>query len=166
METNQTIYEQTLAVIQRHGAEQDKLHRILLDLQDASGMNYISPEVSDIVADALGMTPAKMYEVLTFYSMLHSKPQARYLMEVCTSTPCYFNKSKVVVDALEQELGVKPGVATDDGLFIFYCVPCFGACDVSPAVKVNHEVYGPLDTAEKVAALVAELRAKAQQGGQ
>ena len=158
LETNQNVYDETMAVVNRHGAKQDKLHAILLDLQDASGMNYISPEVSAVVADALKMTPAKLYEVLTFYSMLHSTPQAKYLIEVCTSTPCYFTKSKVIVDALEQELGVKEGVPTADGLFVFHCVQCFGACDMGPAVKVNHQVYGPLDTGEKVAALLAELR--------
>lgn len=161
METNRNVYEETLAVVQRYGARQDMLHRILLDLQDASGMNYISPEVSDVVAEQLGMTPAKMYEVLTFYSMLHAKPQAKYLIEVCTSTPCYFNKSKLVLDTLAQELGVKEGVAAEDGLFIYYGVPCFGACDVSPAVKVNHVVYGPMDAPEKITALLQELRAKA-----
>ncbi len=161
MDTKQAVYETTMAVVDKHGAKQDKLHAILLDLQDASGMNYISPEVSAVVADALQMTPAKLYEVLTFYSMLHSTPQAKYLIEVCTSTPCYFTKSKLIVDTLEKELGVKEGKATQDGLFVFHCVQCFGACDVSPAVKVNHVVYGPLDTEEKVAALIADLRSKA-----
>ena len=161
METKQSVYELTMAVVQKHGARQDKLHAILLDLQDASGMNYISPEVSELVAEALGMTPAKLYEVLTFYSMLHTKPQAKYLIEVCGSTPCYFNKSKALHEALEKHLGVKEGQATEDGLFIFYIVQCFGACDISPAVKVNHQVYGPLDTEDKVVALLSELRAQA-----
>ena len=161
VETNRNVYDETMAVVEKHGARQDKLHAILLDLQDASGMNYISPEVAAVVAEALKMTPAKLYEVLTFYSMLHTTPQAKYLIEVCTSTPCYFTKARVVVDALEQELGVKAGVATEDGLFIFYPVQCFGACDVGPAVKVNHVVYGPLDTREKVAALLRELRGNA-----
>lgn len=161
LETKHSTQEQTLEIIRRHGAKQDKLHAILLDIQDASGQNYIGKEAAAAVAQALGMSRAKIYEVLTFYSMLHTTPQAKYIIEVCSSTPCYFTKSKVIVDALEKELSVKEGQATKDGLFIFYRVQCFGACDVGPAVKVNHQVYGPLDTEEKVAALLQQLRGKA-----
>ncbi len=160
----QTSYAQTMAVVQKHGAAQDKLHAILLDLQDASGMNYISPEVAGIVAEALCMTPAKLYEVLTFYSMLHSVPQAKYLIELCGSTPCHFTGAAALRATLEKQLGVKEGVATEDGLFIFHCVQCFGACDVSPAAKINHVVYGPLDSEEKVASLLQKLRDEAREG--
>lgn len=158
-----TKNEMVAAVVEKHGAKKDKLLAILLDLQDASGQNYLSEEICSLAAEALKMSPAKIYEAATFYSMLFTEPQAKYLIEVCSSTPCYFNKSKLVVDTLEAELGVKEGEQTADGLFIFYLAQCFGACDQSPAVKINHEVYGPLDSAEKIKALLYELRQRGEQ---
>lgn len=161
MQKSSDICNKALEITRKHGATQDKLHAILLDIQDASGQNYVCQEAAATVAQALGISPAKIYEVMTFYTMLHTSPQAQFLIEVCTSTPCYFTKSKIIVDALEKELGVKEGVPTADGMFIFYCVQCFGACNMGPAVKVNHRVFGPLKSQEKVAQLLANLR----QGG-
>ena len=49
------------------------------------------------------------------------------------------------------------GEVTYDGRFCIEKVPFFGACDVSPAVRVNGEIYGHLDSEERVLDMLRQL---------
>ena len=57
----------------------------------------------DHVAEMLGMAPIRVYEVATFYTMFHLKPVGKYLLQACTTTPCWLRGSDEVVEALQEE---------------------------------------------------------------
>lgn len=118
-------------------------------IQKASGKNYISEEAAEIVSREMGIPLVKLYDILTFYAMLETKPRGRFLIEVCNNAPCYVSKSDRIAQFLRQELGINFGQTTADGLFTLQYMPCVGACDIGPVIKIGDRVYGNL-TEEKI----------------
>ena len=62
-----------------------------------------------------------------------------------------------LLDTLKKILNIEVGEVTYDGRFMIEEVPCFGACDVAPAIRINGKVYGHLDTPEKVRSVLSSL---------
>ena len=89
--------------------------------------------------------------------MLKTEPKARFVLKVCNSTPCHFSRSEEIAGILEEELGVRPGESTEDGMFAYHYIPCVGCCDIGPVIKVKDTVYGNLDR-ETIRCLLADLR--------
>ena len=104
-----------------------------------------------------GMNPTRVYDIITFYAMLKTEPKARYVLKVCNSTPCHFSRSEEIAQILKEELGVGIGETTEDGVFAYHYIPCVGACDIGPVIKVKDTVYGNLDR-RKIRQLLADLR--------
>jgi NADH-quinone oxidoreductase E subunit len=99
----------------------------------------------DHVAVILGMAPIRVYEVATFYTMFNLRPVGRYLLQACTTTPCWLRGSDEVVEACERKLGIGIGGTTPDGLFSLVEVECLGACVNAPILQVNDDFYEDLD---------------------
>jgi NADH-quinone oxidoreductase E subunit len=99
----------------------------------------------DHVAQILGMPPIRVYEVGTFYTMFNLRPVGRYLLQVCTTTPCWLCGSDAVVEAGKKKLGIGVGGTTPDGLFTLVEVECLGACVNAPILQVNDDFYEDLD---------------------
>ncbi len=99
----------------------------------------------DHVAELLAMAPIRVYEVATFYTMFKLRPVGRYLLQACTTTPCWLRGSDAVVGACERKLGIGMGGTTPDGLFTLVEVECLGACVNAPILQVNDDFYEDLD---------------------
>ena len=103
------------------------------------------------------MAPIRVYEVATFYTMFNLRPVGRYLLQACTTTPCWLRGSDAVVQACERKLGIGVGGTTPDGLFTLVEVECLGACVNAPILQVNDDFYEDLD-APATDALLDALR--------
>ena len=112
----------------------------------------------DHVAEILEMAPIRVYEVATFYTMFNLRPVGRYLLQACTTTPCWLRGSDAVVAACERKLGIGIGGSTADGLFTLVEVECLGACVNAPILQVNDDFYEDLD-GPTTEALLDALRA-------
>jgi len=99
----------------------------------------------DHVAELLAMAPIRVYEIATFYTMFNLRPVGRYLLQACTTTPCWLRGSDAVVEACERKLGIGMGGTTPDGLFTLVEVECLGACVNAPILQVNDDFYEDLD---------------------
>jgi NADH-quinone oxidoreductase E subunit len=99
----------------------------------------------DHVAGLLGMAPIRVYEVASFYTMFNLRPVGRYLLQACTTTPCWLRGSDAVVAACERKLGIGIGGTTADGLFTLVEVECLGACVNAPILQINDDYYEDLD---------------------
>ena len=99
----------------------------------------------DRVAEMLEMAPIRVYEVATFYTMFNLRPVGRYLLQVCTTTPCWLRGSDEVVHACQNKLHIGVGGTTPDGLFTLVEVECLGACVNAPILQVNDDFYEDLD---------------------
>jgi len=112
----------------------------------------------DHVARILEMAPIRVYEVATFYTMFNLRPVGRYLLQACTTTPCWLRGSDAVVQACRSKLGIDVGDTTADGLFTLVEVECLGACVNAPILQVNDDFYEDLD-GPATEALIDALRA-------
>jgi NADH-quinone oxidoreductase E subunit len=130
----------------------------LLDLAQRQMGGWVPRAAMDYVAGLLGMAPIRVYEVATFYTMLNLRPVGRYLLQVCTTTPCWLRGSDAVVAACEKKLGIGIGGKTEDGLFSMIEVECLGACVNAPILQVNDDFYEDVD-GPATEALIDALRA-------
>jgi NADH-quinone oxidoreductase E subunit len=106
---------------------------------------WLPKAAMDYVAELLAMAPIRVYEVATFYTMFNRRPVGRYLLQACTTTPCWLRGSDAVVEACERKLGIGKGGSTPDGLFTLVEVECLGACVNAPILQVNDDFYEDLD---------------------
>jgi NADH-quinone oxidoreductase E subunit len=112
--------------------------------QEQSG-GWLPRAALDHVAEILEMAPIRVYEVATFYTMFKLRPVGRYLLQACTTTPCWLRGSDEVLRACEKKLGIGVGGTTEDGLFTLIEVECLGACVNAPILQVNDDYYEDLD---------------------
>jgi NADH-quinone oxidoreductase subunit E len=118
---------------------------------------WLSPEALREVADALDLTPAYCKAVASFYDMFHLEPVGQHLVEVCTNISCALVGAQQVLDAFEEELGVRTGETTDDGVVTLRALECAGGCGWGTVVAVDHRYREPVKP-EDVPAIVEELR--------
>lgn len=130
----------------------------LLDLAQRQSGGWLPRAAMDQVAQILGMAPIRVYEVGSFYTMFNLQPVGHWLLQACTTTPCWLRGSDAVVEACRRNLGVGVGGSTQDGLFTLVEVECLGACVNAPILQVNDDFYEDLD-GPSTEALLDALRA-------
>ncbi|MCQ2417484.1 MAG: NAD(P)H-dependent oxidoreductase subunit E [Oscillospiraceae bacterium] len=105
---------------------------------------YLPIEVQQIIATELNIPLEKVFGVATFYAQFTMSPKGKYRISVCLGTACYVKGSGVVMEKLEEALGIKGGEITQDGKFSLDDCRCVGACGLAPVVTINDDVYGRL----------------------
>jgi NADH-quinone oxidoreductase subunit E len=129
----------------------------LLDLAQRQNEGWLSREAMDHVAEVLGMSRMRVYEVASFYEMYNRHPVGEHFVRVCVTTPCWLRGSDEVVHACEQELGIGAGETTPDGKFTLHEVQCLGACVNAPLAWIGDDYYEDLD-AESTKKLLQALK--------
>ena len=118
---------------------------------------WISEEAMEYVARKIGVAPAFVAGVVSFYTMFHRQPVGKHHIQVCRTLSCMLRGSFQVMARLREKLGVEVGQVTPDGRFSIQYVECLGACDTAPCAQVNDEDVPLLDAA-KVDAMLARLK--------
>jgi NADH-quinone oxidoreductase subunit E len=148
-------------ILARYDHDPAKLIPILQAVQEE--YRYLPEEILTFIATSLGLSPAKVYGVATFYSHFTLTPKGKYVIRVCDGTACHVKKSTAILDALQRKLGLSDGqTTTPDMLFTLETVSCLGACGLAPAVVLNDEVHGQM-TPALAAALIDEVIRKEQE---
>jgi NADH-quinone oxidoreductase subunit E len=118
---------------------------------------WVSEPAMEYVAAKLGVAPAFVAGVVSFYTMFHRSPVGRHHIQLCRTLSCMLRGSRSVMKHLQARLGVAPGGVTVDGRVSLQWVECLGACDTAPCAQVNDEDVPLLDAA-KVDALLERLK--------
>lgn len=150
-ETDRTIDELKASFPRPGSALLPALHLI----QEEAG--FISEESMAYVAGKIGVSPAFVAGVVSFYTMFYAKPAGRYHIQICRTLPCALRGCSEILEHLKARLGIKEGEMTPDGRFSLVTVECLGTCDTAPIMQVNDQEYGHLDRA-KVDAILESLR--------
>jgi len=129
---------------------------MLLYAQDEVG--YISKAVIAEVAERLGLRENDVESVLSYYSMLRTKPAGKYNVQVCTNISCMLRDGYGILEHCKKRLGIGHKEVTPDGLFSLEEVECIGACCWAPAIQVNYDFYDEL-TPEKMDQVLDDYRA-------
>ena len=122
-----------------------------------TGGGWIPRAAMDKIAELCDVPKIKVYEVATFYSMYNLEPVGKYLVQLCTTTPCWLCGSADVVTACTNYLDIKLGQTTEDGYFTLMEVECLGACTNAPMVQINDTYYEDL-TAEKMVEILKSFQ--------
>jgi NADH-quinone oxidoreductase subunit E len=115
---------------------------------DAPGVAYL--------ANRLGLRFTDIWEVATFYSMIHIEPIGKYHIQVCRTLSCKLRGAQKITEYCSEKLGIKPGETTADGRFSLSEVECLGSCGTAPMFQINFDYHENL-TPEKVDQILASL---------
>lgn len=98
------------------------------------------------IARILGLFPAEVTAVATFYTMLHLRPKGRRVVGVCHNVACTLAGAEAIISALEKELGIECGSTSGDGMFTLERAECLARCDYAPMLQIDYdEMIGPLN---------------------
>ena len=120
---------------------------MLLYIQDELG--YLTDEAIHEIGQRLDISDLEVRNVISYYSMLRTKPAGKYNVQVCTNICCMVRGGEEILDHCKKKLGVGHKGVTPDGVFSLEEVECIGACSWAPAIQVNYDFHENL-TPEKV----------------
>jgi NADH-quinone oxidoreductase subunit E len=119
---------------------------MLLYAQDEVG--YVSEAVITEIAHRLDLLELDVRNVLSYYSMLRTKPAGKYNVQVCTNISCMLRGGYEILDHCKHKLGIGHKEVTRDGVFSLEEVECIGACCWAPAIQVNYDFHENLTPAK------------------
>ncbi|MFT8646441.1 NADH-quinone oxidoreductase subunit NuoE [Gluconacetobacter sp.] len=104
-------------------------------------------------ASLLGMSPADLDGIATYFNLIFRRPVGRHVIMLCDSVSCWIMGRDTVCARLQARLGIRPGETTPDGAVTLLPIVCLGHCDHAPAMLVDRTLHGDLDaeTAERLA---------------
>lgn len=124
-------------------------------------LRYVPEGAIPEIAQLLELSPAQIYDTLSFYGFFKDKPCGKVRAWVCRSVSCALRGADELLEAVSHELGVKPGETTADGQVTLEFGECLGLCDFAPAALANETVYKNLSV-ETAKDFAGELKAQAQ----
>jgi NADH-quinone oxidoreductase E subunit len=123
---------------------------------------YISAPAIRHVAEVIGVTPAEVDDVVTYYAMFFREPVGKYVVQVCRTLSCALRGAERVTQEISRKLGVKPGQTDPTGTFTLMEMECLGACDRAPVVMVNNEHWHECQSPEDAGTLIDRLKAEGE----
>jgi NADH-quinone oxidoreductase subunit E len=121
---------------------------------------YLTANAMRHVAGILGMTPAEVDDVATYYVMFYKEKVGTYVLQVCRTLSCALAGAERVTEALSEKLGIEVGETDPSGMFTLLEFECLGACDRAPVVMVNNEHWQERVTPESCSKLVDDIKSK------
>lgn len=141
--------------ISRYPKKEAAMIPVLCLAQEEFG--YLSEDAIEYVAEIMGLSPARIYGVVTFYSMLRRKPVGKYHIQVCRTLPCALAGAERITALLKARLGIEAGETTRDGRVTLSQVECLASCGTGPMMQVNEDYYENL-TEEKLEEILQSLK--------
>jgi NADH-quinone oxidoreductase subunit E len=130
----------------------------LLYAQDEAG--YLSDDVIREIAQRVDLTVLEVNNVISYYSMLTTKPRGKFNVQVCTNIACMLRGGEELLEHCKAKLGIGHKGTTPDGIFSLEEVECIGACSWAPAVQVNYDFHENL-TEQKMDQVLESYKTKA-----
>ena len=161
---NRDIQEAEIAglveeAVKRHGARPDAVIPILSEINRKLG--YIPaaalPEIRrriHVPQEGVFLADSHLYSAASFYELFSLKPLGRHEIRFCESAPCHVMGGREVIQALEEELELRPGETSGDMKWSLLTTSCLGVCGVGPVFLVDEDIYGNV-TPEQVREILA-----------
>ncbi len=154
-------FEQRFAeMITHYPTKRSVLVPTLLYAQDELG--FLTDEIIVELAQRLDLTELEVRNVISYYSMLTTRPRGKYNVQVCTNIACMLRGGEEIFEHCREKLAVGHKGTTRDGLFTLEEVECIGACSWAPAVQINYDFHENL-TIDKMDQLLDEYKKKGTQ---
>ncbi len=138
------------------GRQASAIVPLLWRAQEQNGGHVTEPMIR-VIGEMLGLSPIRVLEIATFYTMFNLKPVGQHLLQVCTTTPCWLRGSDAVVAACKKHIHPHAETVSADGKFSWMEVECLGACVNAPVVQIGDDFFEDLD-GPRTEALINDLR--------
>lgn len=139
-------------LFEKYPSRRSAMLPLLWMVQEKTG--WVSQEAMEEVAEILAVTPAEVYEVVSFYTMFQQRPTGRTHIALCDTLACAICGTHEIAAYLEEKYGIEVKKVTKDGRFSLELVECIGACSMAPALLANEDLHGNL-TPESLDQLIA-----------
>lgn len=149
-------------ILKKYDGRKGTLISILQEVQEK--YNYLPIDILNYISLKTGVKPAKIHGVATFYTQFRLNPVGENMIMLCQGTACHVNGSKTIEESIFDELNIKDGETTDDGLFTLINVACLGCCSLSPVMMINDDTFGNL-TAEKTKQIIRSIKENSKRKG-
>ena len=143
------------AIVARYPKKEAAMLPVLYIAQDEFG--HIGHEAIDYVAKLMEQPAARVYSVVSFYTMFNMKPIGRHHIQVCRTLPCALKGAGQVTAYIGEKLGITPGETTPDRRFTLSEVECLASCGTAPMMQVDDAYYEDL-TPTKIDEILASLK--------
>jgi NADH-quinone oxidoreductase E subunit len=137
----------------------------LLYIAQKQNNNWIPLAAMKYIAKFLNMPYIQVYEVATFYSMYNLSPVGKYLVQVCTTTPCMIRGANKLVEACKEKISKNESELSSDKSCSWKEVECLGACVNSPMMQINDNYYEDLDKNKTLKILDKILKGETPKSG-
>ena len=124
---------------------------------------FVPTETLADIAEITGISATDVASIMGFYTLFHAEPAGRYRIQICTDLPCALRGSETYLDQLCEQLGVKEGETTEDGLFTVEAVKCLAACHRAPMFQLQGDgeiKYYEDQNVEITMQIIEEIRRK------
>ena len=102
------------------------------------------------VARELGVSPAHVFSVATFYKAFSLEPRGRHLCTVCMGTACHVRGGGAILEHFERKLGIRAGETSPDREYTLERVNCLGACALAPLAVVDGRYIETIDNRDDI----------------
>ncbi|WP_300077610.1 NADH-quinone oxidoreductase subunit NuoE [Propioniciclava sp.] len=164
---DETTIEELRQIAARYPQARSALLPMLHLVQSVDGR--VSPAGIEACAAVLGITTAQVSGVATFYTMYKRRPAGKHHVGVCTTALCAVMGGDILMDVVEEKLGIGEGETTADGTFSLERLECNAACDFAPVMMVNWEFMDnmtPQKATDLLDALAAGERVQSTRGAE
>ena len=135
--------QEDFSFLNKIGRDPGNLIKGLQAIQSTYG--YVSDEGIRTAAEYFGRPEADVEGVVSFYAQFKRVKPGKFQISVCDGTACHLKGAPLVHEWLYQDLKLKPGETSEDGLFSLETVACLGCCSLAPVMSVNGRVHGKLE---------------------
>jgi formate dehydrogenase subunit gamma len=141
-----TKYDSAIAteIINSFGAAPEMLVQILVAIVER--YSYISEEAIRQISKELNLSRAEVHGVVSFYHDFRTKPPGKRIVKICQAESCQAMGSRELTSHAEKKIGVTINNTTEDGEVTLDPVYCLGNCACSPAIMIDEQVYGRVDS--------------------
>ena len=136
----QEILESIKSELSQFRKERGELIPILQRIQEK--FHYLPPEALNLVASYVGISPAEVYGVATFYNQFRFHPPGKHPVKVCLGTACHVKGGDIILENFERKLEIAEGETTADKEFSIERVACVGCCALAPVALMGETVHG------------------------
>lgn len=143
------------AVCARYPEKRSALLPALWIAQEEQG--YCSTTAQEQIAEKIGVSAAFVASVVSFYTMYHTQPVGRHVIDVCTTVSCWLRGSDRLVEQLERKLKIRVGETTPDRRYTLRTVECLGSCGTAPMCQIGDDYHEDL-TVEKIDVVLEGLK--------
>ncbi len=142
-------------LLEKYKNRKGNLIPLLQGTQDIYG--YLPKAAFPKIHHATGLELNEMYGVATFYAQFRLVPAGKHIVKMCHGTACHVQNVTAITDEILDNLQIRDGETTEDGLFTVETVACLGCCSLAPVMMIGDETYGKL-TPKQAVKIIREIR--------